>query len=75
MLCVKARSARLLADSEILWCLKDFNSLHCRVYYAHISILNSNKQWSIVSFFILQCLQREDERIEPLELRNRYKNA
>ena len=56
--CVQLWSARLMADSGILWCLKHSNNLHCRLYCADVSILHSNRQWSIVSFLRLQDLQR-----------------
>ena len=67
--------ARLLPDSEILWCLKHFNSLQSKLCCADVSILHSNRQWSIVSLFILQYLQRGDRGIEPLELESLYENA
>ena len=73
--CGHVQSDRLLADSEIMWFLKHFDSLHCRVYCADVSILQSNSQWSIFSLYKLQFLQRGEEGTEPLELVNWYENT
>ena len=58
-----------------MWHFKHFNSLQCRIYCVDISILHSNRQWSIVTIFKLQYLQRGEEGIEPLGLGNWYEKA